>query len=109
MGVYTATKASVIQLTRVMAAELRPFNIQVNGLSPGIMDTKMQEQMRNPTRSLSHPDIYEEFVSRRKPKHLLPSPEKAARLAVFLASEDSNAITGEVGTIEDYQRFGYAG
>jgi 3-oxoacyl-[acyl-carrier protein] reductase len=105
---YSVTKAGLIHLTKIMAEELEYHNIQVNGLDPGVMDTKMQEEIRNLGSEILGEEIYHEFLS-MKERGVLKPPEKAARLAVFLASEESDAITGENGTGKYYKRFGYEG
>ena len=46
-GIYSVTKAGLIHLSRIMAEELKVHNIQVNGLDPAVMDTKMQEDIRS--------------------------------------------------------------
>jgi NAD(P)-dependent dehydrogenase (short-subunit alcohol dehydrogenase family) len=103
---YSVTKAGLIHLTKIMAEELEYHNIQVNGLDPGVMDTKMQEEIRNLGSEILGEEIYHEFLSMKKKGRLMP-PEKAARLAVFLASEESDSITGENGTGKFYKHFGY--
>jgi NAD(P)-dependent dehydrogenase (short-subunit alcohol dehydrogenase family) len=103
---YSATKAGLIHLTKIMAEELEYHNIQVNGLDPGVMDTKMQEEIRNLGPEILGEEIYYEFLS-MKERGVLKPPEKVARLAVFLASGESDSITGENGTGKSYKRFGY--
>ncbi len=105
---YSIAKAGVIHLTKILAEELRDYNIQVNGLDPGVMDTRMQEELRNLGPEVLGNDIYAEF-SGFKERGLLKPPERVAKLAVFLASGESNAITGESGTETHYMRFGYKG
>jgi NAD(P)-dependent dehydrogenase (short-subunit alcohol dehydrogenase family) len=107
-GGYSIAKAGVIHLTRILAEELRDFNIQVNGLDPGVMDTKMQEELRNLGPEVLGNDIYAEF-SGYKEKGILKPPERVAQLAVFLASEASDSITGENGTASHYKGIGYEG
>jgi len=105
-GGYSIAKAGVIHLTKILAEELKDHNIQVNGLDPGVMDTKLQEKLRNLGPEVLGTDIYAEF-SGFKERGLLKPPERIARLAVFLASEASSSITGENGTETHYKRLGY--
>jgi len=107
-GGYSIAKAGVIHLTKILAEELKPHNIQVNGLDPGVMDTKMQEDLRNLGPEVLGDAIYAEF-SGYKEKGILKPPERVAKLAAFLASEESNSITGENGTETHYKRLGYTG
>lgn len=103
---YSVTKAGLIHLTKIMAEELEYFNIQVNGLDPGAMDTKMHEGIRNLGPEILGDEIYHEFIS-LKDRGILRIPEKVARLVIFLASEESKSVTGENGTEKYYKRFGY--
>ena len=107
-GGYSIAKTGVIHLTRILAEELKPHNIQVNGLDPGVMDTKMQEDLRSLGPDVLGDAIYGEF-SGYKEKGILKPPERVAKSAVFLASEGSDSITGENGTESYYKRFGYKG
>jgi len=107
-GGYSIAKAGVIHLTRILAEELKPHNIQVNGLDPGVMDTKMQEDLRNLGPEVLGAKIYGEF-SGYKEKGILKPPERVAKLAVFLASGESDSITGENGTEKHYVGLGYKG
>jgi NAD(P)-dependent dehydrogenase (short-subunit alcohol dehydrogenase family) len=107
-GGYSIAKAGVIHLTRILAEELKPHNIQVNGLDPGVMDTKMQEDLRNLGPQVLGDKIYAEF-SGYKEKGILKPPERVAKLAVFLASSESDSITGENGTEKHYVGLGYKG
>jgi len=103
---YSVSKAGLIHLTKIMAEELEYHNIQVNGLDPGVMATKMQEEIRNFGPDILGNEIYNEFVS-MKERGILKPPEKIAPLAVFLASDESDQVTGENGTEKHYRRFGY--
>jgi len=107
-GPYSITKAGLIHLTRLLAEELKDFRIQVNGLDPGVMDTGMQEEIRELGSGILGDKMYREFL-RWKERGELKAPEKVARLALFLASEQSDAITGKTGTETHYRRFGYRG
>jgi NAD(P)-dependent dehydrogenase (short-subunit alcohol dehydrogenase family) len=105
-GVYFIAKAGLDHLTRVLAVELEEYNIQVNGLDPGVMDTRMQEEVREPGPEAWGEETYRDFVMMKESGRLKP-PERVARLAVFLASDESNVITGEIGTENHYRQFGY--
>ena len=105
---YSVAKAGLIHLTKIMAEELEYHNIQANGLDPGVMDTRMQEEIRDLGPEILGEEISHEFLS-MKENGILEPPEKAARLGVFLASKESDSITGENGTGTYYKRFGYKG
>jgi len=87
---YSASKGGVVSMTRAMALELAPHNIRVNTIAPGTTDTAQ------PRYGASEAELIE------MAKHAIPlggkmlTPEQIAATAVFLASEDANAITGQV-------------
>jgi len=105
-GAYSVSKAGVNHMTRIMAEELRGFDIQVNGLDPGVMDTRMQEEIRGLGPDILGKPLHDQFVSFKEGGHLTP-PEEVAQLAVFLASDHSVGITGEIGGAADFRDFGY--
>jgi NAD(P)-dependent dehydrogenase (short-subunit alcohol dehydrogenase family) len=108
LGAYSITKGAVNHLTRIMAEELKGRNIQVNCLDPGVMDTRMQEEIRALGPEVLGRGIHKEFMDLKEQGYLDP-PEKAAELAVFLASEDSDSMTGKNGTEDYYAQLGYQG
>jgi NAD(P)-dependent dehydrogenase (short-subunit alcohol dehydrogenase family) len=91
-----------------MAEELKDYDIQVNGLDPGIMDTRMQEEIRASGPEVLGLELYEQILGWKERGELKP-PEKVARLAVFLASAASDSINGECGTETYYRKWGYRG
>lgn len=105
-GLYSVSKAGLDHFTRILAEELKVYNIQVNGLDPGAMDTRMQDEVRGLGPKALGDETYEEFASMKR-LGLLKPPEQVARLAVFLASTESDPVTGEIGTEIHFRRFGY--
>jgi len=105
-GAYSVAKAGLIHLTRFMAEELKDYDIQVHGLDPGIMDTRMQEEIRASGPEVLGMELYKQVLGWKKRGELKP-PEKVARLAVFLASAASDSFTGENGTETYYRKWGY--
>jgi NAD(P)-dependent dehydrogenase (short-subunit alcohol dehydrogenase family) len=88
-GAYAATKAAILGLNRVLALELGPYGINVNAILPGVTDTEM---VRNAF--LTSPQIEREWVEKTALKRL-GKPRDQAKVAVFLASDLSDHITGE--------------
>jgi len=107
-GAYSVAKAGLIHLTRFMAEELKDYHIQVNGLDPGIMDTRMQEEIRASGPEVLGLELYKQILGWKK-RGELKAPERVARLAVFLASAASDSINGENGTETYYRKRGYRG
>lgn len=103
---YAVSKAGIIQLTRSLSEEMKPHNIQVNAIDPGVMDTGMQGRIRSMGAEVLGDDIYERFVSYWE-EGSLRKPEEVAPLAVFLSSPDSGNITGHYGGLSDYARLGW--
>ena len=90
---YTAAKGGVRQLTRGMAVELAPHNIQVNAIAPGYFATEMN-------RALIDNAEFNAWVSKRTPAGRWGQPEELAGMAVFLASNASNYMTGQMLVID---------
>ena len=84
---YSASKAGVIGLTKALAKEVGPSNIQVNCIAPGIVMTDMISEYTIDELN----DITDEI-----PLGRLGSTEDIAKTALFLASDDANYITGQV-------------
>lgn len=87
-GAYTPSKAAVIGLTRLIAVEWAKYGIRVNALSPGPVMTPLQRKAY-PSQKLLN------ARNRAIPMNRHGTPEEMARVAVFLASDDSSYITGE--------------
>ncbi len=88
-GAYSATKAAILGLNRVLAWELGPHGITVNAILPGATDTEMVRST-----FLTTPEIEQEWIEKTALKRL-GTPQDQARVAVFLASELADHITGE--------------
>jgi 3-oxoacyl-(acyl-carrier-protein) reductase len=84
---YSASKAGVVGLTRTLALELARYSIRVNAIAPGFIDTEM-------TRAV--PEDLRERVIKGIPLRRVGQPEDIANAALFLASEESSYITGQV-------------
>jgi len=83
---YTASKGGIISMTRVMAVELAPYNIQVNAINPGFILTDLVRKVLTEEDRQMRASII--------PAGRYGSPEDLVGAAVFLASEESNYITG---------------
>jgi NAD(P)-dependent dehydrogenase (short-subunit alcohol dehydrogenase family) len=99
MGVYSVSKAAVLMLTKVLAAELAPYNIQVNAIAPGFVKTKFSAAL------WQNPQI-NEAILKRVPQKRMAEPEEIAGLAVYLASPASSFVTGSVFSVDGGQLTG---
>ncbi len=88
MGVYHASKAALTMLTKCMAVEWAPFNINVNAVGPGLTKTAFSQPI------WGNPEV-EQMVAARIPKGRLAEPEEVVGAVLFLCSEESGYITGE--------------
>jgi len=93
MAAYCASKAGVINLTRALAVEWAPNGVYVNAIAPGQFETDMGAPV------LASPAMREEVLN-RIPLRRIGEPRDIGPLAVFLASGDSDMVTGEVVFID---------
>jgi len=94
---YIASKFAVLGLTQAMAMELAPNGILVNSICPGFVATPMQERelvWEAELRGCVPKEVKEMWIN-DTPLRRLETAEDVAKVAAFLASEDSNFITGE--------------
>jgi NAD(P)-dependent dehydrogenase (short-subunit alcohol dehydrogenase family) len=84
---YSATKGAVLALTRGLAVEYAPFNIRVNTVAPGFVETPLT------ARALRNPGIQKALLE-STPMRRFGLPEEIAKAALFLASDDASYVTG---------------
>ena len=89
-AVYTATKSAVDAITRVLAKELGPKKIRVNSINPGLVETEGTQ-----SGGVIGSDFEKELVS-QTPLGRIGQPGDIASVAIFLASDDSGWLTGEL-------------
>lgn len=88
---YAASKAGVIGMTKTAAKELGPKNINVNAIAPGMIWTDMMKNMPQDAK-----DRLDAMLPFLVPLNRKGSPEDIANLALFLSSDESQFITGQV-------------
>jgi gluconate 5-dehydrogenase len=86
---YAASKAGLKMLTKSLAVELGPHNIQVNGIGPGYFVTRM-------TRPLREDPEFDRWVREKTPAGRWGDPEELVGAAVFLAGSASSFVNGQI-------------
>lgn len=97
IAAYAASKHGVLGLTRALAVEMLPYQITVNAICPGYVDTPMTDA--NVANMVARTGMSEsevrDYLAKQSPQHRLIEPEEVAAIAVFLAQESSKGITGQ--------------
>jgi NAD(P)-dependent dehydrogenase (short-subunit alcohol dehydrogenase family) len=92
-GVYGALKAALIQLTRSLAQEVGPDNVQVNAIAPGLVRTRFAQV-------LTDTPAIRAAVERATPLRRIAEPDEIAGAALYLASPASDFTTGQVLVVD---------
>jgi len=90
---YCASKGGIVALTEALALELAPFNIRVNAIAPGAIDTPMAAITKE------DPKVLEGTLA-RIPLHRMGRSEEVSNLVLFLISEESSYMTGSTVVID---------
>ena len=88
---YSASKAGIIGFTKSLAKEVAPYNVRVNAVAPGFIETDMLD------------DLNEEYINQVKkqvPLARFGRPEEIAKAVRFLASDDAAYVTGHTFVID---------
>jgi len=97
---YGSSKAAIVRLTETLAEELKDYNIQVNAIAPGLVKTKIVEQMLEKKEKMSEKEL--ELIKKGG-----VSPLLASSLALFLSCGDSDGLTGRLisAVWDDWKNF----
>ncbi|MBV9227447.1 MAG: glucose 1-dehydrogenase [Acidobacteriaceae bacterium] len=90
---YLASKGGVVQLTKGLAVELAPYNVQVNAIAPSLFDTPMVVSTRSDAESL-------QYFMDRTPAGRKGRPEEIIGAAIFLAADCSSMVTGHTLAVD---------
>ena len=93
LPIYSISKAGVIMVTKVMAQQWAPYNIRVNAIAPGLTKTRFSEAL------WKNPDILQ-MAMNRTPMARPAEPEEMAGAIIYLASDASSYVTGQVIPID---------
>ena len=97
LGAYSISKAAILSMTKVFAAELGSSGIRVNCVAPGLVETKFAEVLINT------PEIHEAIVS-HTPLGRHGQPDEIAAAILFLAAPTSSFMTGQVMVVDGGSR-----
>lgn len=100
MGIYCVSKAAVLMLTEVLAAELAQFNIQVNAIAPGFIKTRFSRAI------WGNPQINEALL-KTIPLGRIAEPDELTGVALYLASDAANYTTGATIRVDGGQLVGH--
>ncbi len=101
LGIYSVSKAGIIMLTQVLAREWGQYKIRVNAIAPGVVKTKLSEALwKDPVKG--------EEAAKSKALGYIGVPEDIAGVALFLASDASSYVTGEVIVVDGGELVGPA-
>lgn len=92
-SIYCATKGAMVNMTRELAVELGKYRINVNGVAPGVIETKMTEGLLKDKKTKSE-------LLKNIPYGRTGKPEDIANAVAFLASDESEYITGETIVVD---------
>lgn len=91
---YSAAKAGIQGFTKTLAIELGPFNINVNAVAPGFIDTDMTRATAQ--RVGMDPEQFKQAAIERIPLRRVGQPRDVANVIAFLASDDASYVSGQV-------------
>ncbi len=90
---YSASKGGIIGMTETLALELGQYNIRVNAIAPGAIDTPMIAGVKQDQKTM-------EGILARSPLHRVGEPQEISNVVLFLASDESSYMTGSTVVVD---------
>jgi 3-oxoacyl-[acyl-carrier protein] reductase len=97
---YSASKGAINSFTRALAVELAKRGVTVNAIAPGFIETDMSAAVRNKAG---------DTIKKMIPMQRIGTPDDVAKVAVFLACDESSYVTGQVITVDGGLSLGAVG
>lgn len=94
ISAYAASKAAIVRLTETLAEELRSYHVDVNAVAPGALNTRLLDDVLNAGPAIVGEQHYQKALKQRDTGGT--SPALGAALSVYLASEESDGLTGKL-------------
>ena len=94
ISAYAASKAGIVRFTETISEECKGYNIDINALAPGSLNTRLLDDILESGPEAVGTAVFEKALKQKKDGGV--SPELGANLCVFLASDESNGITGKL-------------
>ena len=94
ISAYAASKAGIVRFTETISEECKGYNIDINALAPGSLNTRLLDDILDSGPETVGTAVFEKALQQKKDGGV--SPELGANLCVFLASDESNGITGKL-------------
>jgi len=96
---YSASKAGIISLTRVLALELGRYNVYVNTVAPGLIDTPLTQKLSE--------EVKQKLIE-AQPTKTIGQPADVANAVAFLSSDKTQFITGQIMYVDGGKSIGAA-
>jgi len=90
---YSASKGGIVAMTETLAQELASYNIRINAVAPGAIETPMVDPLKQDKKTMA-------ATLARIPLHRLGKPEEVSKLVLFLASDESSYMTGATVVVD---------
>jgi len=90
---YCASKGGIVAMTEAMALELAPYNIRVNAIAPGMIETPMIEPLTSDPKA-------KEATTSQVPLKRAGQPQEVSNIVLFLASDESSYMTGSTVVVD---------
>ena len=90
---YNSSKVAIVRLTETLAEEFKPFKIEINSIAPGAVNTKFLDEALAAGEEKVGKEKYQKMLKQKQDGGT--PPEKTAELCVFLASSDSDGLSGK--------------